>query len=644
MVGVRVVVQKKKFYVTTPIYYATAAPHLGTLYSTVLADVLARWHRIQNIPTFFLTGTDEHGQKVAQAAQAAGKDPKSFVDQFIDPYKALWKKYSIDYSHFIRTTDTAHVAAVQSWITDLKNKGDIYKGTYEGWYCTPCETYITEKDFEAGQSNPPCLSCERPTSWVAEECYYFKLSAYQDKLLAFYKENPDFITPKERLAEVLSFVESGLQDLSISRTTITWGVPFPGDSRHVAYVWADALNNYITGVGYAQKGHEQEFAQWWPADMQVMGKDIVRFHAIYWPAFLMASGLALPKKLLVHGWIKVGDYKMSKSRGNSIDPDELFKAYGADAVRYYLTRQLAITQDGQFSRDDLEQKISSDLANDLGNLLQRMTMLADKLALTELSVDAWSDEERALFGQTQVMIENYTREMERGYYHLALGQVWKLLHQANAHFHASAPWKLAATDKAAASCVLTATCHVLAAAGTLLWPFMPTKMDELCERIGYKLDTSLDCVALLKQPWSGSFTIRKGDPLFIKPELNVAAQEQPVVIEKQEESFITIEDFAKVDMRAGTITACQTVDGSDKLLRLTVDLGECGIRNIFSGIRAFYVPEDLIGKQGIFVVNLKPRKMMGALSEGMMLTAEKEDGTITMLVPQVDAKNGGRVK
>ena len=634
-------VQKKKFYITTPIYYATAAPHLGTLYSTVLADIAARWHKIQNIPTFFLTGTDEHGQKVAQAAQNAGKEPQKFVDQFIEPYKALWKQYDIEYSHFIRTTDHYHVKAVQKWISDLQKKGDIYKGTYEGWYCTPCETFMTEKDYETGQLNPPCVSCERPTNLVQESCYYFKLSAYQDKLLAFYKENPDFVTPKERLAEVISFVEGGLQDLSISRTTISWGIPFPGDEQHVTYVWADALNNYITGVGYGQEGKEKEFAQWWPADVQVMGKDIVRFHAIYWPAFLMASGLPLPRKLLVHGWIKVGDHKMSKSRGNSVDPKELLDAYGADAVRYYLARQIAITQDGQFTRQDLEQKIGSDLANDLGNLLQRTTTLADKLGFTTLSVDVWNDEEKALYAQSQAVIELFDKEMERGFYHLALAQVWQLLHHANAYFHAASPWKLAGKDDAACQRVLTATCHALHTAGILLWPFMPQKMEQLCERIGRNYQSNQDLVSRIKQPWAGSFIIRKGDALFTKPEPTVVAQ-QPEV--KKEESYIGIEDFIKVDMRSGTITACELVDGSDKLLRLTVDVGECGVRNIFAGVRAFYTPEQLIGKQGVFVVNLKPRKMMGSISEGMMLTAEKEDGTITMLTPAVDARNGGRVK
>jgi len=501
------VANKNKFYVTTPIYYATASPHLGTLYSTLLADVAARWHKVQGVDTFFLTGTDEYGQKVAQAAEKVGKKPKEFVDQFIGAYKDIWKDYQIDYSHFIRTTDDYHIKAVQQWLADLQKKGDIYKGAYEGWYCTPCETYLTEKDFQKNQEKPPCPSCERATSWVSEPCYFFKLSAYQDKLLQFYKDNPNFITPKERAAEVVSFVKSGLQDLSISRTTISWGVPFPGDKQHVTYVWADALNNYITGIGYGQKDKEAEFKKWWPADMQVLGKDIVRFHAIYWPAFLMASDLPLPKQLLVHGWIKMGDHKMSKSRGNSIDPKNLFKEYGADAIRYYLTKQIAITHDGQFTIKDLEQKISSDLANDLGNLLQRAVSLAAKQGVLEVPVIAdWQKEEQELYQESLEMFKNFEQEMERGFYHVALNHVWKFLNQTNAYFHNKEPWKLVQSDKEAFISVLSATFHCLKTAGVVLWPVMPQKMEELFNRIGYKFSLGQNHVADCKELWKDSFT------------------------------------------------------------------------------------------------------------------------------------------
>ena len=452
---------QKKFYVTTPIYYATAAPHLGTLYSTVLADALARWHKLSGDRVYFLTGTDEFGQKVAQSAQEAGMQPQAFVDSHIAAYKNLWAAYQIQYSDFMRTTNKYHVKAVQSWLTTLLEKGYVYKGAYEGWYCLPCETYLMEKDIIEKTDNPPCISCKRPTRKVSEPCYFFKLSAFQDKLLKFYEEHPDFIIPNERYAEVISFVKSGLQDLSISRTTLTWGVPFPGDDAHVTYVWADALNNYITAIGYAQKDKEAEFATWWPADVHVMGKDIVRFHAVYWPAFLMAADLPVPHHLLVHGWIKVGDNKMSKSLGNAVDPYALLQAYGADAVRYYLLRQLAVTQDGQFSIEDLEQKITSDLANDLGNLLNRMVILAQKNNCTTIAAGAWKSEEKELQTLLQKMIEEVSIEMDRGYFHRAIGAIWKYVGSLNSYFHALEPWKLAKQDQERFKTVLSATCHGL---------------------------------------------------------------------------------------------------------------------------------------------------------------------------------------
>jgi methionyl-tRNA synthetase len=631
-----------KFYVTTPIYYATATPHLGTLYSTVLADIAARWNKIQGKDVFFLTGTDEFGQKVAQAAEKVNQDPKAFVSQFIPAYKELWKKYEIDYSHFIRTTDEYHIQAVQKWLGDLEAKGDIYKGAYEGWYCTPCETYLTEKDFEAGTKNPACVSCERATQWVSEPCYFFKLSAYQDKLLKFFEENPNFITPKERFAEVISFVKGGLQDLSISRTTLSWGVPFPNDKDHVTYVWADALNNYLTGIGYNQDGKQEEFKKWWPADLQVLGKDIVRFHAIFWPAFLMASDLPLPKKLLVHGWIKMGDHKMSKSRGNSVDPQDLYKIYGPDSVRYYLARQLSIAQDGQFTVADLEQKITSDLANDLGNLLQRMVSLATKNKVTEVTPSTWGDDEQGLQEHAQDMIESFKKEMERGYYHMALSHLWKFINAVNAYFHASEPWKLAKTEPERFMTVLSATCHSLHMIATMLWPVMPEKMEELFKRLGYTFKVNDDKVlGLVNDEWNKSFTLTMGDPLFSKPEPR--KEEQEPAIEK--ESYIDIEDFIKVDLRVGTIKECEVVEKSERLLKSQVDLGpELGVRQIFSGIKKWYTPEELIGKQVIVVANLKPRKMMGELSQGMISLADGEDGKPTLISPVMQLPNGAKLK
>lgn len=647
---------EKKFYITTPIYYATAKPHLGTLYSTIIADVLARWNIVKSVSTFFLTGTDEFGQKVAQAADKAGMPAQQFVDQFIPAYKNLWQKYEIDYSYFMRTTAPFHQASVQKWLKDLLQKGDIYKGAYEGWYCTPCETFLTEKDYEKGtqeQQEPLCPSCERSTSWISEECYFFRLSAYQEKLLQFYKQNPTFITPKERAAEVVKFVESGLQDVSISRTTISWGIPFPDDSKHVTYVWADALNNYITAVGYGQEDKKDMFEKWWPADVQVIGKDIIRFHAVYWPAFLMASGLPLPKTLLVHGWIKVGDQKMSKSKGNSIDPYQLYDDYGADVVRYYLMRQMAVTQDGNFSREDLEQKITSDLANDLGNLLQRMATLAEKTGVTMLDPFTWSGQrESDLHRASLEMIEQVTIEFERGYLHLALAHVWKFLNMVNAYFHANEPWKVAKSDKEHFTRIMSATCHGLRTIGIMLWPVMPKKMEELFDSIGWKLMLNKNNVALAKGPWNSPFIIKRTEhPLFVKPE--APAEEQPAVGQPEkiamqcptQENMIGIEDLMKVQLRVGEITECSLVPESDKLLIMNVDFGDCGKRTILAGIAKSYAPSELIGKQAVFVVNLKPRVMLKKYeSQGMMLVSTKEDGTIAITTPHVRVINGSQLK
>ncbi len=636
--------KNQTFYVTTPIYYATATPHLGTLYSTVLADVAARWHKILGESVFFLTGTDEFGQKVAQAAEKVGKTPQVFVDGFIPGYKDLWKVYEIDYSRFIRTTDAYHIQAIQQWITNLQEKGDIYKGAYEGWYCTPCETYLTEKDFEVGEKNPPCVSCQRPTEWVSEECYFFKLAKYQQALLDFYKNNPNFITPKERMAEVVAFVQSGLQDLSISRTTLSWGVPFPYDSQHVTYVWADALNNYITGVGYGQKDREAEFAAWWPANLQILGKDIIRFHAVYWPAFLMASNLPLPEQLLVHGWIKVGEQKMSKSLGNSIDPLVLSKEYGADAVRYYLIKQLAITQDGQFSTADLEQRITSDLANDVGNLLQRMSVLAEKNGMVEVLPGQWKQEELDLQKKLQETLQLMVYEMDRGYFHMAYSHLWKYINAVNSYFHALEPWKLVKTDKERFATVISATCHSLYAIALLLWPVMPHKMEELLERLGIKsIVFDKNYVQVLENVcWDMRFVIQQGDALFKKPEPSEETM-NPFVEEIKKDTSITIDDVIKVDIRVGTIVSCQSVDGSDKLVKSQVDFGDLGMRQIFSGVRPMLTPEMLQGTQAIFVVNLKPRKMMGEESQGMMLIAKNDENCIIPIRPASPVPNGSKL-
>lgn len=637
------------FYVTTPIYYVTAKPHVGSLYSTVLADIAARWQQLNGKETFLLTGTDEHGQKIAQAAHAAGKQPKAFVDGFIQSYVDMWKSYHIAYNRFIRTTDPDHVKAVQLWIERLMARGDIYKATYSGWYCTPCETYVTDKEVdeqkEKGIIDPVCPSCGRATAWLSEESYFFKLSAYQERLLALYEQHPDFITPKERLHEVISFVKDGLRDLSISRTTISWGIPFPGDPKHVVYVWADALNNYITAVGYGQHDTEAMFKKWWPADLHVLGKDIVRFHAVYWPAFLMASELPLPKKLLVHGWIKVGDQKMSKSLGNVIDPDALLHAYGADEVRYYLARQIAVTHDSSFTIPDLEQRITTDLANDLGNLVNRTLTLAQQHDLIIITLrTSWSEKSIELRDAYWTMLEETAVQMEQYQYHMALAQVWKYINAVNAYFHAHEPWKLVKHDRAAFEEVIAAVCHSLYGIAHILSPFMPEKMHALSMLLGCSDKPGSNVLEHLEgHDWNSHFVLQKPYVLFKKIEPRKEIMEQNE-LKKEEAAHIAIEDLARVQLAVGTVTSATEVAGSDKLLHLTVDFGPLGIRSVVSGIKKLVAADAIIGKQGVFVTNLKPRKVLGIPSEAMLFVGHAHDGQAHMLFVDAHAPNGSLLR
>ena len=566
-----------KFYVTTPIYYVTAKPHLGSLYSTVLADVSARFHKLLGQEVFFLTGTDEHGQKIAQAAAQAGQNPKEFVDSFIKSYQMTWQNYQIEYNRFIRTTDQYHVVAVQAWLQNLIDQGDIYKSQYRGWYCTPDEMFVTEKEYEAGAKQVVCPACGRETQFVSEESYFFRLSNYQEKLLTFYKQNPDFIIPKEKINEVIRFVESGLKDLCISRSTISWGIPFPGDSQHVTYVWADALNNYITAVGYGDQKRELDFVKWWPADLQILGKDILRFHAIYWPAFLMASNLALPKHLLVHGWIKVGDQKMSKSLDNVVDPDLLNQEYGSDQIRYYLTNNLAITHDSNFDLNILRETLTADLANNLGNLLSRMTSLALKHDLACLIKPSKFDiKSQDLLDLIKIVTQDYTKLMQDCSYHMAISQVNRLITSANVYFHELEPWVLAKTNPDLFKEVLWITCAVLEVVSVLFWPIMPSKMQELAKRISKHdtvlnliLNQSVQPVNLIQQIILGQisheFNLQTGPVLFLKYEkleLLESKKVKELNVPENLINYIEFEDFLKVELLVGTIEQCEAILGS----------------------------------------------------------------------------------
>lgn len=631
---------KNKFYITTPIYYASGKPHLGTLYSSIVTDIAARWHKLLGKDVFFLTGTDEFGQKIEKAAKAAGSEPKKFVDSFVDAYKETWQKFGINYDKFIRTTDSEHIEGVQYWIKKLEESGDIYKSAYDGWYCTPCERFLTPREAGDGKTTPNCPTCERETSLLSEECYFFKLSKYQDKLLKFYEDNPNFITPKERLAEAVSFVREGLADLSISRTTISWGVPFPSDEKHVTYVWADALNNYITAIGYSKD--DATFKKWWPADLHVMAKEILRFHAVYWPAFLMAAGIELPKRMLVHGWITVDGKKMSKSLGNVTSPDALYKAYGPDPVRLYLAKNISIAQDGQFSIEDLEEKISADLADSLGNLLRRVVSLAKKHDATNLTPPkSWPKTEEELCKEAGLMVKAFEAEMSNCFYHKALGNLWIFIAKVNAYIHGKEPWKQAKQDREAFTTTLSAACHSLKMIGTLLWPVMPEKMTAMLKSLGleFKLDGNL-VDDLKDQKWNQTFALDEIPPLFQKYEPNGDAKKMTVEKKTEEpkiDNQINFDDFLKVNLNVGTIVECEDFEKSDKLLKMAVDFGEdLGIKQVMAGIKKLYQPSELIGKQAVFVTNLKPRKIMGLESQAMLLLTS--DGKLT--APTETAVNG----
>jgi len=641
----------KKYYVTTPLYYGTGRPHLGSLYSTVLADVVARWHKLNGCEVFFLTGTDEHGQKIAEAAEKAGKKPKEFVDAFVEDYKKVWKDYHIDYTKFIRTTDEEHKKAVHKLINKLLAKGDVYKDEYKGWYCTPCETFVpgplrydlSGKSLRVSggdDKGPVCPSCGRETVCISETCYFFKLSAYQEKILKFFKDHPDFVYPKERLNEVISFVESGLKDLCISRSTVKWGIPFPGEEEQVVYVWADALTNYIAALGYGDSESAAEFEKWWPADLHILGKDIVRFHAVYWIAFLMAADLQLPKHMLVHGWITVDGQKMSKSLKNAVDPEQLLRLYGADSVRYYLVSRFSITQDASFSVGDLEKVITQDLANELGNLLNRVVVLANKHGVEKIAPrEQWSAATTDLLKSYDVMLGLVGDYIKKCSFHMACAEVKKYIAQVNSYVHVREPWFLANKDPEAFVETLAAVGSSLYAVAHLLWPVMPKKMEELLEALGKKLilGEGIDNLGA----WRQEFAFNKGLSLFEKVEgrFDEVEKEEP----KNTVEEIDITDFAKIHLVVGTIKEAELVEKSAKLLKLQVDCGEYGMRQILAGIKQWYRPEDLVGEQGIFVVNLKPRKLMGLESEGMMLFVEGIE-RLERVHPAGKAPEGKRVR
>ena len=625
--------EKKSFYITTPIYYPSAQLHIGHAYCTTVADTIARFKRLAGYDVFFLTGSDEHGQKIQRSAAEKGVTPLQYVDPIVAGFQKLWQRLAISNDDFIRTTEDRHVKVVQEIFRRIYEKGDIYKGEYKGLYCTPCEAYWTEHQLKDGQ----CPDCGRPVEEVAEEAYFFKMSHYADQLLSHIESHPDFIQPTSRRNEMINFIRQGLDDLCISRTSFDWGIPVPTDKKHVIYVWFDALTNYLTPVGFLSD--PEKFHRYWPADLHLVGKEIVRFHSIIWPAILMALDLPLPKQIYGHGWLIVNGDKMSKSKGNVVDPNLLIDEFGADAIRYFLLREINLGQDGNFSRDALISRINADLANDLGNLLHRTLNMIGKFqgGIIEGSASKRPVDE-ALVADAMDTVRAYEEEMEKLALTPAIKTVWAFISRANKYIDETAPWALAKepTKKAELAAVLYHLAESLRIISGLISPFLPQTAPKIRQQLGC-VDAlaapSLDDLKIWGRLPAGQ-KIGAAEPLFPRIETEEgstaptppaaklhAPQTKKTVAEPAE---ITIDEFSKIHLRVVKILSAEKVPETDKLLKLRVDLGS-EEREIVSGISQHYTPEQLIGKTVVMVVNLKPTKIRGILSQGMVLAASQGD-------------------